>query len=177
MSSRLVLLLNDAVGKTRRLSHGLYAAELDEGALVPMLASLAQHLESTAPIAVDFSVTGEHFDLERTQALHLYRIVQEATSNVVRHSGANALSLHIHCRRGVLRILIEDNGVGIELDSEGRHNGIGVHSMRSRAELIVSERCRQVVRGYRFACAFNRETFQHDRCRSPATTLEGDDRR
>lgn len=136
MSSRLVVLLNDAVGKTRRLSHGLYAAELDEGALVPMLASLAQHLESTVPLAVDFSVTGEHFDLKRTQALHLYRIVQEATSNVVRHSGADALSLHIHCRRGVLRILIEDNGIGIELDSEGRHNGIGVHSMRSRAELI-----------------------------------------
>ncbi len=69
-------------------------------------------------------------DVEQT----FYRILQEALANVARHSGATAAAVDLSHDTGALTLTITDNGVGFDPDAP--HPGIGLHSMRERAESI-----------------------------------------
>lgn len=133
----LTKLLSNAVSKTRLISHGLYPIELEQGALLPMLQSLVEHLKSISPIKVRLFQQSDPPELSREQAIHLFRIVQEAASNVLRHSRASEMSVTIGIYKNVFRITIVDNGEGLKRAGRPRkHAGIGLQTMRSRAELI-----------------------------------------
>jgi signal transduction histidine kinase len=67
----------------------------------------------------------------------LYRIVQEAINNAVRHAQANRLTVLMDKNDGLARIVIEDDGVGLE-DGKGRKTG-GLFNMSTRASLIQAE--------------------------------------
>lgn len=72
--------------------------------------------------------------LDTGRALHLYRIVREATSNVIRHAGAHLVRIRISLGRDALQLELTDDGSGAGVLGKGR--GLGVHSMRERtAEL------------------------------------------
>jgi signal transduction histidine kinase len=68
----------------------------------------------------------------------VYRIVQEALSNVARHSGATACTVSLNSGGGTLRVIIEDNGRGVGLPANrltsGR--GLGLIGMRERAQAL-----------------------------------------
>jgi signal transduction histidine kinase len=64
----------------------------------------------------------------------VYRVLQEALSNVVRHSGARQAWVRLRSRGGVLEMEIEDHGTG--LNAAALRRGLGIVSMRERAELL-----------------------------------------
>jgi signal transduction histidine kinase len=66
--------------------------------------------------------------------IHIYRIVQEALNNVVRHSGASAAYVRFGFRPEGLLVEVEDRGKG--LPAERSKRGIGLVAMRERAELV-----------------------------------------
>ncbi len=72
--------------------------------------------------------------LPQDHELHIYRIVQEALSNVARHARATRVAVRITTKGRRLRIVIRDNGVG--LSAAPRTRGFGLANMRERAELI-----------------------------------------
>ena len=134
---QLTHVLNAAVEKTRLISHGLAPIELDKDGLLPMLHSLAKHIHTTQGIAVSVSEHCPPLSLGKEAALHVFRIIQEATSNVVRHSGATALLITLEARNDTLTLSVLDNGIGITEDmSQGSYKGIGISNMRARADLI-----------------------------------------
>jgi two-component system sensor histidine kinase UhpB len=69
----------------------------------------------------------------------LYRILQEATNNIVKHAGANRMRISLDRIGETLHLLIEDNGCGFDPDSipyaEGEARGLGLVSMKERASL------------------------------------------
>ena len=137
---QLTQLLNEAVDKTRLISHGLAPLELDEGGLLPMLHSLARRIQSTQGVAVSVSEDCPSLSLVKEAALHIFRIIQEATSNVVRHSGATTLWITLEDRNHTLTISVLDNGIGITEDmSHGIYKGIGISNMHARADLIGAQ--------------------------------------
>ena len=71
-------------------------------------------------------------------AIHVYRIAQEALTNVSRHAGATKAAVRLTHAAGVLTLDVEDNGRGLTAASggESRPTGIGITSMRERAELV-----------------------------------------
>ena len=73
--------------------------------------------------------------LDAAQHLHLFRIVREAISNVIRHAQAQALSVRLAVVAQILRIEIKDDGVGIALDGQG--DGRGKSNMRKRADELA----------------------------------------
>jgi NarL family two-component system sensor histidine kinase LiaS len=82
-----------------------------------------------ADLTVDVGVSLP-LDVEQT----VYRILQEALANVARHSRATSAAVDLSHDSAVLTLTITDNGVGF--DPDGPHPGIGLHSMRERAESI-----------------------------------------
>jgi signal transduction histidine kinase len=69
----------------------------------------------------------------------IFRLVQESVTNIIRHSNANEVNVHLDRNGQQLRLIIEDNGVGFDPQEEmdiDRQNGWGLHGMNERAELI-----------------------------------------
>ena len=139
LAGRLAGLLNDAVGKLRAVSRGLFPIGLETAGLSAMLDALAIQLRASTPLDIQMQQGGDGPRLcallTEEQALQIYRIVQEAASNAVRHSGAKALCLSVGNRPGALSVVVADDGFGIERDRRQR-GGIGLRTMHARAARI-----------------------------------------
>ena len=91
------------------------------------------------PLDVQFqSDLPEDFRLPLHTELALYRVVQEALTNIARHSGAAQASIRLQSRDGLLKLIIRDDGrgfdVGAVMNSDER--GLGLHGIQERVELI-----------------------------------------
>jgi signal transduction histidine kinase len=77
-----------------------------------------------------------NLNLERDKIIFLYRMVQEAINNIVRHSGASHVIAEIYQRNDDVYITLKDNGKGFRQNSTDFKPGIGLISMRERAAMI-----------------------------------------
>ena len=126
--------LQGVIVSLRRNLDGLRPAELDQLGLAE---SLAEHARS-------LSAGGMHVDLSCAPLPRIspaaevaaYRIATEALANVVRHAGATRCTVDAHVLGGSLIIRVEDDGRGISTDRGQLREGVGVPSMRARAEEI-----------------------------------------
>jgi signal transduction histidine kinase len=144
--SRLKDQTQDTVGDVRRLVYGLRPPALDD---LGLLAAVRQQAESHGFVAHDGSLTdeaiekgtlvfaleasGDLFPLPAAVEVAAYRIIQEAMTNVARHAHARTcrVRLSVDPAGGVLALEVTDDGVGM---AEGRRAGVGLSSMRERAE-------------------------------------------
>jgi PAS domain S-box-containing protein len=121
----------------RTLSHGLHPAVLEFGGLVSSLRSLCDEYRKHALMKVDFNVE-EGLEVEdKHLALGLYRIVQEALQNVLRHAKTRAVSIHLMTwAHGILRLTIKDFGVGFDPNAVRKSQGLGMISMEERTRIL-----------------------------------------
>jgi len=137
LARQLAGLLNEAVDKLRAISHGLFPVDLEPAGLHAMLESLVKQVRSSTAIDVRLQHDHSQPQLSAEQSLHIYRIVQEATSNVIRHSGAKRMTIAFASRSRGLVISVTDNGFGIQRERRNRSGqGIGLRTMAARAGQI-----------------------------------------
>jgi len=119
----------------RRLIHDLRPLALDELGLVPALRQHLHHCEREHGLAVDF-VADEGERLPAPVETALFRIVQEAVNNVLRHAQAQQVGVTLTRKADHVELCVTDNGRGfdIQLPRSGRH--IGLWSMRERVEQL-----------------------------------------
>ncbi len=131
-------ILDRADEELRRLAHELRPTILDDLGLLPALQFLADRISKAGKVAVRVES-----DLEGRQGANietaLYRVVQEALANVLRHS--RATSVHIRLTRGAgttLRCVVRDDGVGFDpaVLTEGGKRGLGLVGIRERLNAI-----------------------------------------
>jgi two-component system sensor histidine kinase UhpB len=72
--------------------------------------------------------------VDETTAIHVYRVLQEAVSNVARHSGATSAWVRLRTESSALALEVEDHGKG--LDATTARRGLGLVAMRERAGLL-----------------------------------------
>ncbi len=133
----VALLVNDAIFTTRALARGLSPVTFDRGGLALALEELARRLSTMFHIDVrcEADATLDR-GLECANALHLYRIAQEAVTNAAQHGNAGQVHIRLSWDgdRGMLRI--EDNGVGF--DPVLHHSkGLGLRIMHYRAQMMA----------------------------------------
>ncbi|OAB39453.1 histidine kinase [Paenibacillus macquariensis subsp. defensor] len=98
------------------------------------LMELVNELKLKVPMEIVFEMDkGIH--LMKGIENHLFRIVQEAMSNALRHSKANKLEIRIHLRQETVRVMIYDDGVGFELDDK-KQTSYGLSNMNERVSEI-----------------------------------------
>lgn len=124
-----VLLVQDAMANVRALSQLLRPSSLDDFGLVPSLQLLAESFSQRNDIAVDSRLDFEG-RLPSDTETHLFRIAQEALTNVVRHAGASRVDLSLEGRGPWLRLCVSDDGRGLSTDAHKR--GFGLIGMRER---------------------------------------------
>jgi PAS domain S-box-containing protein len=136
MAELLATQLNQAVGKLRAVSRGLYPVDLENAGLRTMLETLVRHVGSNTPIRTKFQHDRSQPQLDTEQCLQIYRIAQEATNNVIRHSGAKCMTVVFACRPNMLTVSITDNGFGIEHNRRQSRAGIGLRIIQARVDRI-----------------------------------------
>jgi PAS domain S-box-containing protein len=133
----VALLVNDAIFTTRALARGLSPVTFDRGGLAFALEELARRLSAT--FHIDVRCEADH-SIERgltsANALHLYRIAQEAVTNAAQHGHAEhvQISLCHDADRGLLRI--EDNGTGFN-PAVHQSKGLGLRIMHYRTQMMA----------------------------------------
>ncbi len=126
-----------ALEGVRRFARGLRPPALEELGLVVALESHGRGI--TESVGLQVRVDADPLDglLSSTAELAVYRIVQEALSNVIRHSGATASTVRLVHRDGELVATVEDNGSGFPVaDTMRAGSGLGLFGMQERAAYI-----------------------------------------
>jgi two-component system, NarL family, sensor histidine kinase UhpB len=124
----------------RRYAQGLRPPALDELGLGPAIESHVRHVAESAVMPVEVRTEGVR-RLESPEAeLALYRIVQEAITNALRHSRARRIRVAVEQTNGVVVATVADDGLGFDADAilrapTGEH-GLGLFGMRERAEYV-----------------------------------------
>ncbi len=146
-------LAQHALREVRLLTYELRPTELEEEGLLGALYRRLEAVEQRAGIRARLIVTDEagrpyplpsdgraamiDFDRLPPRLEHgLYRIVQEALNNALKHSGATAVAVHVRLGGSTLSLDIEDNGRGFETDPTPRGSGFGLTSMKERAQQL-----------------------------------------
>ena len=127
-----------ALDRIRTRSQWLHPGVLDDFGLEKALEYCTQQFEQQTGIRVRFASSGPVDTIADDCAIHVYRIAQEALSNVSRHSGATEACVRLTCNGNGLELEVEDHGRGMAPADESRagNRGMGLVSMRERAELI-----------------------------------------
>jgi signal transduction histidine kinase len=118
----------------RRLAVQLRPKALDDFGLVAAVEHLVQTFSEATEIRVDLEALLGDKRLPAEVETTLYRIVQEALTNIVKHAGASRVSILLVRRSGSATVLIEDDGKGFD-PAELREEGMGIMGMRERVEL------------------------------------------
>lgn len=130
-------LINEVIKDTRNLAKGLYPIELQQNGLQDAVDEFAQNLQKLFHIQCQ-----THWKTQNTpppdQAIHLYRIIQEACHNALKHGKATKITISLHQDKQNSYLTIQDNGKGIppQLLTQKKYLGLGLHTMHYRAKII-----------------------------------------
>jgi signal transduction histidine kinase len=137
---RIRTLARRTLDDTRALSHDLRPTILDDVGLTAALAWFAEEFSKTFGVPVDVDIhEGPMERLSPEQELALFRVGQEALTNAGKYAEATAARLSLRMEDGMVRLTVEDNGRGFDLDAvigPTRRGGLGLYGMRERAELL-----------------------------------------
>lgn len=134
-------LVNEIDSELRRLTMELRPPILDDLGLAEAIRHYAKAWSQTTAIPVDVYSTGfASAHLPHTAELSIYRIVQEALTNILKHAQATAVSVILEQRSKELQVIIEDNGIGFDPNAVGSQEAgrraLGLIGMKERVALV-----------------------------------------
>jgi signal transduction histidine kinase len=125
-------LVDDAIANVRELSQLLRPVILDDFGLDAGLRWLTDRFGERTGIRTDYAST-LHYRLPEEVETHLFRITQEALTNVARHSGATRVVVELYVEGDRVRLSVEDNGRGLSGSAVMSRSSLGMTGMRARA--------------------------------------------
>jgi PAS domain S-box-containing protein len=135
---RLREITAQAIDEVGRLARGLHPTVLDDHGLGVALSRYAAEYTKTHNIAVDLTLDeDDSSNMPTGIQIALYRILQEALTNVARHSGAKAVNIRFARRATVLEVAVIDDGCGFDAKAVAvSSHRLGIQSMRERAAML-----------------------------------------
>ena len=127
---------HNTLEKMRSLSQMLHPAVLDDYGLVKAIEWYTEVFEKQTGISTNISITGAQIRVRGQEAIHCYRIVQEALNNAAKHSGAKLAEVEMIFSPAMLVINIRDFGRGVTPNKKNGKPGLGLIAMQERAELV-----------------------------------------
>ena len=121
------------------LSHRLHSSKLEYLGLLSAAKSFCSELSEQRNVRIEF----KHSDIPRAIpkgiSLCLFRVLQEALQNAIRHSGAQDFAVEVHGTQDGIRLIVSDSGIGFDSQHAVNGRGLGLISMRERLRLVNGE--------------------------------------
>jgi signal transduction histidine kinase len=121
------------------LSHQLHPLKLEQLGLVAAVRGLCKELSHSHEVQIEIVEDNVSDALLPEVAVCLYRIIQEALRNVIRHSGARQAIVEIQGTEEAICLRIRDNGAGFDPSAVATSGGLGLVSMRERLRAVQGE--------------------------------------
>ncbi|SHH23252.1 cache domain-containing protein [Marivita hallyeonensis] len=128
--------LNTAITEVRRISRDLRPGVLDDLGLGPAIKSLSEDFRARNGIETHFDTVVFRNRLDQDAKIALYRIAQEALTNVERHAQASQVKISLRGHRDGATLRIEDNGRGFQTGRREARPGIGLRNMQERIDQL-----------------------------------------
>jgi len=120
----------------RRISYDLRPTLIDDLGLVPAIRYYVDSFEKRTGIPVILKMDMHLTKLDGSAEVNIYRIIQEALTNVYNHSGAKKVTIQLHESKECLKIEIKDDGTGFSSEAKPKGRGIGLIGMKERITLL-----------------------------------------
>lgn len=121
------------------LSHELHPAKLELLGLVAAMRACCRDLSERHKADITFIHESVPQPLAPEVSLCLFRVLQEALQNALKHSGAGRVQVQLRGTAGGIDLIVRDRGVGFDLGLAARSSGLGLTSMRERMKLVHGE--------------------------------------
>ncbi len=118
------------------ISHQLHPPQLEYLGLVAAMKSFCQEFASRRKVEIDFASADLPQPVSHEISLCLFRILQEALHNAVKHSGVRQFRVSLTSSGSQLCLTVSDNGAGFDVESAMKKGGLGLISMRERVRLV-----------------------------------------
>jgi len=167
------LLVTESVNIVHRFARELRPTMLDDLGLIPALKAYLKKFTEDSGVRVSLTVFAEIERADGAVRTMLFRVAQEALTNVIRHAHASQVNLTIVHLDGGIRMEITDNGTGFAVDEQGnapKSNRLGLMGMRERAEMVGGL---LVVISAPGGSTTIRVAIPRDRCEAQHATLDG----
>lgn len=128
-------LLNELIKDTRDLSHTLNSGFILSNGLVESVKKELDYIRKSAKLNCTVDVTGDYHSMETGHELLLFRMIQEAVANVLKHAQATSLHIQMDYLPESFKVAIQDNGKGFE-HTEQTMKGIGLSNISNRVKML-----------------------------------------
>jgi signal transduction histidine kinase len=127
--------LQDAINENRKISHVMVAPDLETNTLVEQFDNLIGTMLETAGMKVQLSISDLNEDiLDGQRKINIYRIAQDQCTNIVKYAKAKTVKVRLETADNIFKMLIADDGVGMEPDKE--ITGIGLRNINGRLSIF-----------------------------------------
>jgi signal transduction histidine kinase len=132
---QIVGFIQRAMAQARDVAHGLHPVEIGPGGLMAAFDELSASVQNVFHVACEVQGNGVADLFDDTEATHVYRIVQEAVANAIKHGKATRIVIELHAENGRIILTVTDNGLGFPKQIR-QNKGMGISTMNYRASVI-----------------------------------------
>jgi PAS domain S-box-containing protein len=132
--TKIEMLLQDSIRKTRLLSRGLCPVDIVNQGFDASLSELVGYVEDMFGIVCHLDCDNSRPFADNTAATHAYYIAHEAVHNAIKHAKATHISIHFSTRKDKAVLMVRDDGSGIE--EQDSRTGLGLKIMEYRAKRL-----------------------------------------
>ena len=134
-----IKLIDDAVERVQRITAKLRPGILDELGIIPAIEWQAQEFQNLTGIKCMLSLPEDEIKLDAEKSTAVFRIFQEALTNVMRHSRAKSVLISLQTDKDNLFLKVKDNGIGINSEQLKDFKSLGIIGMKERALILGGE--------------------------------------
>jgi len=127
--------IGDLSSDVQALSHDLHSSKLEYLGAVAGIRSWCREFAERNKLEIDFGADVSS-PLPRDLGISLFRVLQEALQNAVKHSGVKHFEVHLREGTGEIRLAVRDSGKGFDVQTALQGKGLGLTSMRERVRLV-----------------------------------------
>jgi PAS domain S-box-containing protein len=132
-------LIDENIHEVRRIASELRPTAIDDFGLTAAVQLAADNFEVQSGIDCEVSIRPDEIVAPPSTAIVIYRILQEALTNVIRHAQATRVEVRLRQDEHSIVLEVRDNGVGVTAEQLGRADALGLIGMRERASIIGAD--------------------------------------
>jgi len=133
-------LLTSSLDQVRNISRRLNTESIKENGLIKTVNQLIEQIEKSNQFKVDLIVSGKTYFLDDQKEIVLFRIIQEAFNNIIKHSQANIICVILDYQEDYLKLTIRDDGTGFNIEDKLRegsgNNSSGLRNIIRRSKIM-----------------------------------------
>lgn len=129
-------LISKSINDLSDISKSMNADIISQQGLIDALKNETVRIQKTGLIVINISIRGNPVFMDAQKELIIFRIVQEAFNNIIKHSEAKNVNLDLNYINDHMEITVQDDGKGFELTLSGTNTGAGLKNMKNRAKIF-----------------------------------------